>query len=62
MVCSRSPEMDPPMQTTAEMKMTIAIPSVPVAPNPSISKLTMSRMVTVTPEIGQFEEPTSPVR
>ena len=34
----------------------------PVTPNANIIKLTIRRTVTVTPEIGQFDDPTRPVR
>ncbi len=60
--CRRSPDIEPPMEITAEMKMTMAIPAAPVTPKLSINRLTMSRTETVTPDIGQLEEPTSPVR
>ena len=62
MFCNKSPEIDPPMQMTALINITTAMPSMPVAPNAAIIKLTISRTVTVTPEIGMLLEPTKPVR
>ena len=60
--CNKSPEIDPPIQITAEIKITTAIPPLPVAPKPNIIKLTRRRTATVTPEMGQFEDPTKPVK
>ena len=47
---------------TADIIITIAMASKLVTPKPSIIKLTISNTTTVTPDIGQFDDPTSPVK
>ena len=60
--CSNSPATADETQTTAATPNTAATPEVPETPSETISSAAMSKVDSVNPETGLFEEPIIPTR
>ncbi len=60
--CKSSPATADETQTTAATPSTAATPDVPETPSATISSAAISRVDSVKPEIGLFDEPMNPTR
>src|ERR1700733_14688782 len=60
--CNSSPATAAETQTTAATLNTASTPDVPETPSETISSAAISRVESVNPEIGLFDEPIMPTR
>ncbi len=60
--CSISPATAEETQTTAATPSTAATPPVPETPSATISSAAITRVQSVSPETGLFDEPIMPTR